>query len=317
MQVFHALLPLWWQVRRECHPRLQAINPTQEATLLKALSAFYEALCAFNAHTNVTRITEPLDFLERHVWESWWGVLPRIVAWETKRSTFPSQIPSLRYLDIGAGGGIPLIPMALLLQACEVPHEGLGVDTVAKKVACMQEIVKTLALPSVTVLHARVERLGHLAEHRHHYHWVTARAVAHLTILLEVGIPLLSLPEAPTSLPGELLCWKGSSIQEEYEQSHRMMKLLAVEALPSLEGDTRLTWKTLLEHPAIEREVSQGSLKHFLQDHALALHEHSFDVAHTEIPSVLLSVYRFTTRHLSPKGYPRKEGKPFQKPLFS
>jgi 16S rRNA (guanine(527)-N(7))-methyltransferase RsmG len=313
---FKALLPVWWQWRVAEHPLLQELTQGQVSGLLTALTTFYDTLCRFNAHTNVTRITEPLAFLERHVWESWAGVLPHLEAWKTSPIA-----PVLRYLDIGSGGGVPLVPVCLLLEACGVAYHAVGVDTVAKKVAWMHQVTQALGLHHVEVLHARIESLGQMPIHRHQYHWVSARAVAHLAVLLEVGIPLLVLtPTQATQPHGQLLCWKGTGIIEESQQSKLLLERLFVSETMPVQGMPRLDWEGLQRAWTLPQHTPLSSLS------SSEIHQARMSVAEwvpqgvpsEAVPTTqLLSVYGYYTRKASPKAYPRKEGKPFQKPLRS
>ena len=58
----------------------------------------------------------------------------------------------------------------------------------------MKQIISELGLSNARVLNERVEQLGQDYEHREHYDWAIARAVASLPILAEYLLPLTRVP---------------------------------------------------------------------------------------------------------------------------
>ena len=94
-------------------------------------------------------------------------LLPSIVAAD-------SPAKPLRILDIGTGGGFPLLPLAMLLPQ----HEFVGLDAVLKKVDAVDRIIKTLHIPNAKVVSARVEEFAHRDNMRGTFDIVTFRAVA-------------------------------------------------------------------------------------------------------------------------------------------
>lgn len=113
-----------------------------------------------------------------------------------------------RWLDLGTGGGFPLLPLAICLPNAH--HTGL--DATRKKIDAVQRIVHALNLQNITLLCERTEILGHNTEHRAQYDAVTARAVAPLHTLLEYAAPFLRIG-------GCLLAWKSTHIEQELQDS--------------------------------------------------------------------------------------------------
>lgn len=149
-------------------------------TVTETLWPFYDALLRYNAHTNLTRITTPEGFLWRHLADS-------LVA--------QSHIPkSATVMDIGSGAGFPAIPLALFRPDLTV----IAVESVAKKTRFITEMAQALALLGSTtpglllqVITERIEALAHQPQYRGKADIVTARALAALPMLLELGLPLL------------------------------------------------------------------------------------------------------------------------------
>lgn len=94
-------------------------------------------------------------------------------------------LPGTRILDAGTGGGFPGIPMAIY---CPKAHFIL-VDSVAKKIRAVSQIVRQLGLTNVETIHARVETLEVRVD------YVVSRAVTNLKELIGWTRHLL----APTS----------------------------------------------------------------------------------------------------------------------
>jgi len=120
---------------------------------------------------------------------------------------FASSLPdSGRLLDIGSGGGLPGLVLAIVRPALEVHL----LDATGKKAAFLREVVEELQL-SVTVHHGRAEDLG-VGDLARSFAAVTARAVARLEKLAAWSAPFL----APG---GALYAIKGARWREELEEA--------------------------------------------------------------------------------------------------
>jgi 16S rRNA (guanine527-N7)-methyltransferase len=76
-------------------------------------------------------------------------------------------------LDVGTGGGFPGIPLAIMF-----PHARFVlIDSVAKKIKVVNEVVTALGLTNVKAINCRVE------EHGSQYRYVVTRAVAPLGVI--------------------------------------------------------------------------------------------------------------------------------------
>lgn len=90
-------------------------------------------------------------------------------------------------VDIGSGGGLPAIPLAIRLPAV---HFTL-VEADRRKAAFLEHTAGTLRLANVTVAAGRAESLGHDPAYREQFDRATARAAAPPMVLLELALPFL------------------------------------------------------------------------------------------------------------------------------
>lgn len=92
------------------------------------LKTFADELLRWNAHINLTGITAPEEILEKHLLDAV-AVLPDVTTATT-------------LLDVGAGAGIPGVPLAIMAPSLHVQL----VDAVSKKVSFIKSVAATLGL---------------------------------------------------------------------------------------------------------------------------------------------------------------------------
>ncbi len=109
-----------------------------------------------------------------------------------------TQLSPATAIDLGSGGGVPGIPLALARPEVR----WVLVDSVRKKADVLASMVTELGLSNVTVVAERAELLGRAPDHRERHDLVAARACAPLPTLAELALPLLAVG-------GSLVAWKG------------------------------------------------------------------------------------------------------------
>ena len=114
----------------------------------------------------------------------------------------------IKILDVGTGGGFPLLPLAICLPDTQFT----GLDSTQKKLDAITRMIETLGIQNVRLLSGRTEAKGREQQHRDQYDIVTARAVAPLNILLEYAAPFV----APG---GHFVAWKSMKVDTELEES--------------------------------------------------------------------------------------------------
>ncbi|MDX9820547.1 MAG: 16S rRNA (guanine(527)-N(7))-methyltransferase RsmG [Syntrophales bacterium] len=130
-----------------------------------------------------------------------------------------SVIPHVRgggpLLDLGSGGGLPAIPLKIVLPDLAV----CMVESTRKKTSFLRQTVRLLDLKRISVLQERAELLD--PEHRGAYSVVISRATFHLDRLLRIGAPFL----APD---GILIAMKGPRPEEEIHEAEPNRTLLGL-----------------------------------------------------------------------------------------
>ncbi|MEN9479308.1 MAG: hypothetical protein RLZZ298_703 [Pseudomonadota bacterium] len=180
-----------------------------DAAQLKLL-AFRDLLLKWNKTYNLTALRDPAQVISHHQLDSL-AILPHLGAGNL--------------LDVGSGGGLPGIPLAIARPELMVSM----VDTVQKKTTFLQQAVIELALKNVTVHHARVEEMpGQYAQ-------ICSRAFAELGLFISLTRHLL----APD---GRWLAMKGVRPDDELKALPADITVEAIIPLtvPGLEAERHL-----------------------------------------------------------------------------
>ncbi|MEM1369447.1 MAG: 16S rRNA (guanine(527)-N(7))-methyltransferase RsmG [Cyanobacteria bacterium P01_H01_bin.15] len=150
-------------------------QPTDLQT--QQFEALYEHVIAGNRQLNLTRLTSPADFWEKHLWDSVAGF---------RLGNLELSVGD-RWLDIGTGAGFPGLVLAIVYPQLQWTL----LDSTAKKVCFIEQVVQAMELPNVAAIAERAETVGRMSIHREQYTGVTLRAVAPITVCAEYALPCL------------------------------------------------------------------------------------------------------------------------------
>ena len=172
----------------------------------------------WNKVYNLTALRDPSDMLTHHLLDSLTAIAP------LHRHT---QGQAIRLLDVGSGGGLPGVVLAICMPELNVSC----VDTVAKKAAFVQQVAVSLKLPNLRGIHARVESLTDP------YQVICSRAFASLP-------DFVTWSRSALAEGGVWMAMKGKHPQDEIAALPADVKVFHVEPLtvPSLDVERCMVW---------------------------------------------------------------------------
>lgn len=182
----------------ECKKHDIELNDKQ----LTMLELYKNMMLEYNEKVNLTAITDDYEIILKHFVDCL-----EIVKYMEN---------DLNVIDVGTGAGFPGIVIAIYF------NENIKItllDALNKRIAFLEEVVKTLELSSVRVIHGRAEEIACNDEYREKYDLVVSRAVASLPVLLEYDIPFLKVG-------GECLLLKSNNAEIEINNARNAMKIL-------------------------------------------------------------------------------------------
>lgn len=117
---------------------------------------------------------------------------------------FVKFTPGTRVMDLGTGGGLPAIPLAVYYP--EVTFH--LVDRIGKKLRVAQDIAQRIGLTNVTFQHVDVKEV------KGKFDFVVSRAVMELGELVPL-VKRLIAPDDHNAIPNGLICLKGGDLNSE------------------------------------------------------------------------------------------------------
>lgn len=163
-------------------------------------SLYYKTLVEWNEKMNLTAITDKEEVYLKHFYDS------ISIAFD-----FPFHQQSI--VDVGAGAGFPSIPLKIIYPNLKVTI----VDSLTKRITFLQHLFSVLEIDNCLAVCARAEEFA--VEKREYFDVAMARAVAKLTILDELCLPLVKVN-------GYFLALKGLKAHEEIAQANKGIVIL-------------------------------------------------------------------------------------------
>jgi len=200
------------QVLRDGIAEMQLdVSPAQQEQLLDYLALMFK----WNSVYNLTSLRDPMQMVTHHLLDSLAAV--------------PAFAGAKNVLDVGAGGGLPGIVLAVVRPDMKVSM----IDTVHKKTAFLTQVKAQLGLANVSVYTMKVQEL----EVSDKFDVITSRAFADLSDFVEWSSHLLAEQ-------GRYIALKGVAPEDERQRLPAEWKVTKVEPLqvPRLGAERHLVF---------------------------------------------------------------------------
>jgi 16S rRNA (guanine527-N7)-methyltransferase len=140
--------------------------------------------------------------------------------------------PGMQIMDIGAGGGFPSIPLAIMYPEVDF----LAVDSIRKKLSVIEVVAESAGIQNIQTLHTRAEDIRNKK-----FDAIVSRAVAPLKDLWQWTYRLMRnnsevkkqfmTPESDEIIPCGLICLKGGDLASEISESGKRPRIWEIEKL--------------------------------------------------------------------------------------
>lgn len=173
---------------------------------LEQFDVYFRLLIEWNEKVNLTRITTKEDVYLKHFYDS------------ISAAFYYDFSQPVNLCDVGAGAGFPSIPIKICF-----PHIKITiVDSLKKRIDFLEHLADELKLEGVHFQHDRAEDFGMKSKNRESFDVVTARAVARMSVLSELCLPL-------NKVGGVFIAMKGTSPDNELKDATKAIKVLGGE----------------------------------------------------------------------------------------
>ncbi|MEK4762566.1 16S rRNA (guanine(527)-N(7))-methyltransferase RsmG [Viridibacillus sp. FSL E2-0187] len=177
---------------------------------LKQFHTYFELLVEWNEKMNLTAITDQPSVYLKHFYDS-------------ISAAFYMDFDKVQSIcDVGAGAGFPSIPIKICFPHLQVTI----VDSLNKRIQFLTHLSEQLHLDHVEFVHSRAEDFGQNPKYREQFDLVTARAVARLSVLSELCIPLVKTN-------GHFVAMKAASGDEEMKDAKKALTVLGAKLVDS------------------------------------------------------------------------------------
>ncbi|MDC3417724.1 16S rRNA (guanine(527)-N(7))-methyltransferase RsmG [Aquibacillus salsiterrae] len=174
---------------------------------IEQFNTYFETLVEWNEKMNLTAITDKEEVYVKHFFDS-----------ITASFYFDFSKKAFHICDVGAGAGFPSIPLKICFPHLKVTI----VDSLQKRITFLNHLANELSLDGVAFYHDRAETFGQNEKFRDSYDVVIARAVARMSVLSELCLPLCRTN-------GNFIAMKGPNLKDELKDAKAAIKLLGGE----------------------------------------------------------------------------------------
>lgn len=186
--------------KEEFISELEKLNIILTKKQLQQLDLYYMLLKEWNEKINLTAIIEENQVYLKHFYDS--ITLSKVI--DLNRT--------ISLCDIGTGAGFPGIVLKIVFPSLKITL----VDSLNKRINFLNLVIEKLELKDIIAVHGRMEEYA--KNHIEEFDIVTARAVSHLSNLLEYG-------SIACKIDGNLIFMK-SEVEEELKEAKNAIKVL-------------------------------------------------------------------------------------------
>ncbi|BAC15445.1 glucose-inhibited division protein B [Oceanobacillus iheyensis HTE831] len=182
----------------------KGINLSEKQT--EQFYIYFQELVEWNQKVNLTAITDQEEVYVKHFYDC------------VTAAFYHDFNQEISICDIGAGAGFPSIPLKIVFPQLKITI----VDSLKKRITFLNHLATKLELSNVAFYHDRAENFGKNKTFRESFDIVTARAVARMSVLSELCLPLVKKN-------GVFIAMKGAQAKEELEVGKPAIELLGGE----------------------------------------------------------------------------------------
>lgn len=149
---------------------------------LNLLLKYQDALVLWNKAYNLTAIRDPKEMLVKHILDS---------------LSILKDLPKGRLLDIGTGGGMP----GMIIALCQPERQCVLLDSNGKKIRFLKQFIADFKLTNVIAVQTRVENEDSIHD-LGQFDVITSRAFASLTDFINASKPYMHQDSIIASMKG-------------------------------------------------------------------------------------------------------------------
>ena len=174
----------------------QALGLELSDEALNLLLKYQDALVLWNKAYNLTAIRDPKEMLVKHLLDS---------------LSILKDLPAGRLLDIGTGGGMP----GMIIALCQPERDCVLLDSNGKKIRFLKQFIADLKLKNVVAVQTRVENEDSIRE-LGQFDVVTSRAFASLTDFVAASKPFMHEQSIIASMKGLIPADEVEALKDEF-----------------------------------------------------------------------------------------------------
>ncbi|MCU4304916.1 16S rRNA (guanine(527)-N(7))-methyltransferase RsmG [Acinetobacter ursingii] len=174
----------------------QALSLDLSDDALNLLLKYQDALVLWNKAYNLTAIRDPKEMLVKHLLDS---------------LSILKDLPEGRLLDVGTGGGMP----GMIIALCQPERCCVLLDSNGKKIRFLKQFIADLKLKNVIAVQTRVENedsIGELGQ----FDVITSRAFASLTDFVNAARPYMHQSSIIAAMKGLVPLEEIQQMQHEF-----------------------------------------------------------------------------------------------------